>query len=128
MAADPPVGDWRGTAGSNPSLVNAEGITSIDGVATAAPYFNENKPLRDLPVMINTVAGAIGIQRALEWAEMAAAGHRRCSVGEVPARGAAARELSQVDPVPVGQGGSQAVNPGMSALIREGSLADQSVF
>ena len=32
-----------------PSLVNAEGIASIDGVATAAPYFNENKPLRDLP-------------------------------------------------------------------------------
>ena len=55
-----------------PSLVNADGLTSIDGVPIAPPYFNENKPLRDLPVVINTVAGATDIQRALEWAEMAA--------------------------------------------------------
>ena len=112
-----------------PSLVNAEGITSIDGVATAAPYFNENKPLRDLPVMINTVAGAIGIQRALEWAEMAA----EPGIGAVPWA-----KYLRAEPLPgsfsksilyqLAKGDQQAVNPGMSALIREGSLADRSVF
>ncbi len=55
-----------------PSLINADGLASIDGVAVAPPFFNENKPLRDQPVVINTVAGATDIQKALEWAEMAA--------------------------------------------------------
>jgi hypothetical protein len=112
-----------------PSLVNAEGITSIDGVATAAPYFNENKPLRDLPVTINTVAGAIGIQRALEWAEMAA----EPGIGAVPwAKYLRAEPLPGSFPKSIlyqlAKGDQQAVNPGMSALIREGSLANQSVF
>ena len=52
-----------------PSLINGPGITSIDGVAVAAPHFDENKPLRDQPVVINTVAGATAIQRALEFVE-----------------------------------------------------------
>ena len=112
-----------------PSLVNAEGITSIDGVAIAAPYFNENKPLRDLPVVINTAAGAIGIQRALEWAEMAA----EAGIGAVPWA-----KYLRAEPLPgsssksvlyqLAKGDQQAVNPGMSALIREGNLADRSVF
>ena len=29
-----------------------EGLTAIDGVQVQAPYFNENKPLRDLPIVI----------------------------------------------------------------------------
>ena len=78
--------------------------------------------------MINTVAGAIGIQRALEWAEMAAE----------PGIGAVAwgKDL-RAEPLPgsfpksilyqLAKGDQQAVNPGMSALIREGSLANQSV-
>src|ERR1039458_10542985 len=30
-----------------PSLINSPGITQIGGVPVVAPYFNENKPLRD---------------------------------------------------------------------------------
>lgn len=37
-----------------PSLVTADGLKTIDGVATAAPYFDEALPLRDQPPRINT--------------------------------------------------------------------------
>src|SRR5207249_6473277 len=53
-----------------PSLLNASGLTSIDGVPVGAPYFNENKPLRDQPIVINNVPGALEIQQALEFSEM----------------------------------------------------------
>jgi Bacterial virulence factor lipase N-terminal len=74
----PEHGRWnttqRGNIGRNlslriPSLINEGGLTSIDGVAIAAPFFNENKPLRNQPIVVNTVPGAIEIQEALEMAE-----------------------------------------------------------
>jgi fermentation-respiration switch protein FrsA (DUF1100 family) len=74
----PEHGRWntaqRGNIGRNlslrvPSLINEDGLTSIDGVAVAPPFFNENKPLRNRPIVVNTVAGAIEIQEALEIAE-----------------------------------------------------------
>ena len=49
-----------------PSLLNAPGITMIDGVPVNPPHFNENKPLRDQPPVTNTVEGAIDIQNAME--------------------------------------------------------------
>jgi hypothetical protein len=56
----------RQLASRVPSLINPDGLTSIDGVAVTAPFYNENKPLRNRPVVINTVAGAIDIQEAFE--------------------------------------------------------------
>src|SRR5450759_3415291 len=50
-----------------PSLINSPGITQIGGVPLVAPYFNENKPLRDLPPVINDVVGAMDIQRVLDY-------------------------------------------------------------
>jgi hypothetical protein len=112
-----------------PSLINAEGITSIDGVAVAGPHFNENKPLRDRPPVINTVAGAIAIQRALEFAEMAA----EAGIGPVPwASHLRARPLAGSYPksilVQFAKGDQNAVNPGTTALLREGDLVDRATF
>lgn len=45
-----------------PSLLNGPGITQIGGQALAAPYFNENKPMRNVPPVTNDVAGAMEIQ------------------------------------------------------------------
>jgi len=45
-----------------PSLLNGPGITQIGGLALAAPYFNDNKPMRNVPPVINDVAGAMEIQ------------------------------------------------------------------
>jgi hypothetical protein len=53
-----------------PSLINPPGLTEIDGVPIDGPYFNENKPLRNEAAVINTIEGAIEIQRALEFSEM----------------------------------------------------------
>jgi hypothetical protein len=49
-----------------PNLLNAPGVTSIDGVPVVEPLFNENLPSRGKPVLVNNVAGAIPIQQKFE--------------------------------------------------------------
>ena len=77
-ATSPEYGRWnvnqrsalgRQLAARVPSLINEGGLTSIDGVPIAPPYFNENKPLRNRPALVNTVMGAIEIQEAFEMRE-----------------------------------------------------------
>jgi hypothetical protein len=116
-------------AARTPSLVNLPGLTEIDGVAVGAPYFNENKPLRNQPPVINTVEGAADIQRVLEYAEMVA------DTGLTPA--VWARHLRE-EPLPgmyaksvlylFATGDQQAVNPGTSLLLRAGNLVDRVVY
>jgi hypothetical protein len=112
-----------------PSLINTDGLTSIDGVAVAGPHFNENKPLRDQPIVINTIPGAIAIQRALEFAEMAA----ESGIGPVPwakylrakpLPGSHARSIL----LQLAKGDQNAVNPGTTAIIREGGLEDVTTY
>ena len=97
----------RRAAARVPPLINAGGITSIDGVAVAAPHFNENKPLRDQPV----------VDQHRRWRDGHSAGagvrrdgrgnwHRHGSVGEVPARAPLAGSYPKVDPLSDGEGGS----------------------
>jgi Bacterial virulence factor lipase N-terminal len=114
-----------------PSLIKrrrSPGLTKIDGVAVAGPHFNENKPLRDQPPVINTIRRAIKIQRALEFAEMAS------EPGPTPvvwARHLREAPLAGLYPKSViylfAKGDQQAVNPGTSALIRAGNLADRTL-
>ena len=111
-----------------PSLINAPGLTSIDGVLVAAPHFDENKPLRDQPPVVNTVAGAMEIQKALEQAEMAAEG-----IGAVPwAKYLFAAPLTRSYPKSIlyllGRGDQNAVNPGTSAIVREGGLESRTIL
>jgi len=111
-----------------PSLINAPGLTAIDGVPTGAPHFDENKPLRDQPTVVNTVGGAIEIQQAFEFAEMA---------GEAGTAVPWARHL-RADPLPgsypkgvllqMARGDQTAVNPGTSVIVREGQLADSTTL
>ncbi len=127
LAADPAVG--ASLQARIPSLINAPGLTSIDGVPTASPHFNVNKPLRNQPFVINDVAGAMEIQQALEFAELAA----EAGIGAVPW----ARYLRS-EPLPgshskailcqFATGDQQAVNPGATAVIREGNLADATTL
>jgi hypothetical protein len=112
-----------------PSLINADGLTSIDGVAIGPPFFDENKPLRDLPVVINTVAGATEIQRVLEWAEMAG----ESGISAVPwAKYLRSEPLPGSFPKSIlyqfAIGDQQAVNPGASQLIREANLLDRTTL
>jgi hypothetical protein len=116
-------------ADRTPPLINSPGLTDIDGVAVGGPYFNENKPLRNQPPVINTVTGAMDIQRGLEYAEMVA------DTGLTPA--VWARHLRE-DPLPgmyaksvlylFAAGDQQAVNPGTSVLLRAGNLLDRTIY
>jgi hypothetical protein len=116
-------------AARTPSLINSSGLTEIDGVAIGGPYFNENKPLRNQPAIINTLEGAIEIQQALEYSEMVS------EPGLSPvmwARHLREEPLSGLYPKSViyqfATGDQQAVNPGTTALLRAGNLADRTLY
>ena len=112
-----------------PSLINSPGLTEIDGVPVGGPHFNENKPLRNQATVINTVQGAIEIQKALEFSEMVSesgltpvvwARHLR----EVPLPGLYPKSVIYQ----FATGDQQAVNPGTSALMRAGNLEDRTLY
>jgi hypothetical protein len=112
-----------------PSLINSLGLTEIDGVSVPGPYFNENKPLRNQAAVINTIEGAIEIQKALECSEMVSesgltpvvwARHLR----ELPLPGLYPKSVIYQ----FATGDRQAVNPGTTTLIRAGNLADRTIY
>jgi Bacterial Ig-like domain len=111
-----------------PSLLNAPGITTIDGVAINPPHFNENKPLRDQPPVTNTVEGAIDIQNAMElheWGQQSGQSPLPWAryLREAPLPGLLPKSLL----ILFGRGDQNAINPGTSALLRAGNLADRTV-
>jgi pimeloyl-ACP methyl ester carboxylesterase len=111
-----------------PSLINAPGLTSIGGVAVAGPFFNENMPLRNLPAVINSVAGAMAIQEFFErteWVGMSAdpsayAPHLR----KAPLPGVPIKQVLIV----FSKGDETVANPWTTAIIRAGDLADRTIL
>jgi hypothetical protein len=148
--------DWTNTTGRRsaeiggdlasrtPSLTNAPGITSIDGVPVSGPSFNENLPLRDgLPLKVgladgttrviqspvmNTMPGAMAIQEALEnreWVHMIGdpvsyAPHLR----KDPLAGMPAKSML----IQFAKGDQNVTNPRTTALLRAGDLADRATL
>lgn len=111
-----------------PSLINAPGVTAIDGVTMPPPHFDENKPAWGAAPVMNTLAGAIEIQEAMELAEMASqsgitpvvwAPHLR----ERPLAGLPARPVLFQS----AEGDQNAVSIGTNAILRAGGLADSAV-
>jgi hypothetical protein len=127
-----------------PSLLNAPGVSALEGVAVGTPFFNENLPLRDgIPLtvrladgtdqviqspVINTVPGAMAIQQALEdqeWAMMAGdqlayAPHLR----KAPLPGVPAKSVI----VQFAKGDQTVSNPTATALLRAADLTDRATF
>jgi hypothetical protein len=114
--------------GRVPSLLNSPGIDVLDGVPVGPPRWNENKPLRKLPPVVNTVAGAMQIQEVIdrtEWAfqpgnSLAYAPHlRREPLAGVPARPVLLQfaKGDQISP-----------NPAMTAFLRASGLANRTTF
>ena len=107
-----------------PSLINSPGVTQIGGLSVPAPFFNENKPLRNLPPVINDVAGAMDIQRMLDYeiwinqpADAAAyAPHLR----KAPLSGMTARPILLL----MARGDQTVPVPAQTTLLRAGNLAD----
>jgi hypothetical protein len=115
-------------AARTPSVINAGGLTSLDGVAVGPPFFNENIPLRNLPPVINDVAGALDIQEVLERAEWVS------QAGDAAAYAPYLRKnpLPGVSPksvlIQVCKGDETAPNPRNTAIIRAGALADRTTY
>jgi hypothetical protein len=113
-----------------PSLLNAvDGLTAIDGVPVQAPYFNENKPLRDLPIVINNVPGALEIQHVLELSEMVSESGLSPALWsrylrEAPLPGSYPKSVVYMFAL----GDRTSVNPGTSLLLRAGDLADRTIY
>jgi hypothetical protein len=131
-------------AARTPSLINSPGITAIGGMSVAGPWFNENLPLRDgLPLtvrltdgttqviqspVVNTVAGAMEIQKVLEWREwvsqtanpVAFAPHLR----KDPLPGVPVRPVLFQFAI----GDQIAPNPTNAAILRAGDLADRATI
>jgi len=111
----PLVGQLLGTR--VPSLINIGGI-----------FFNENLPLRNQPPVINTVPGAIAIQKMIdngEWTGQAGdpvayAPHLRRD----PLEGMSSKPII----IQFAKGDQTVPNPAASALLRAGDLADRATY
>jgi hypothetical protein len=108
-----------------PSLLNSPGIEVIDGVPVGGPHFNENKPLRNLPALINATDGAVDIQKAFEMHEWGQESGQSPIVWAPyvrrgPLEGLHAKSVLYQ----FAAGDQQANNPGTTALLRAGDLAD----
>jgi hypothetical protein len=115
-------------AARSPSLINPDGLTEIGGVPVGPSHFNENKPLRNEPPVINTVAGAMAIQEVIdkwEWAQqsgdpLAYAPH----LHKAPLAGMLAKSVI----FQFAKGDRTIPNPVTTALLRAGDLADRATF
>ena len=103
-----------------PSLIN---LNDPSGIA-----FNENIPLRDQPAVVNDVAGAMDIQKYLDYSEWAQ------QAGNPVAYAAYIRKhpLGGNTPKPVifqfAKGDQTVPNPTASAIIRAGDLTGQTTY
>jgi hypothetical protein len=127
-----------------PSLLNAPGVSVLDGLQVLPPTFDENFPLRDqIPFVVqlegggtreiqspitNSIPGAMALQQMFErfeWVSQAGspvayAPHIR----KAPLRGMPARNVLYV----TFKGDETAPNPTTTAILRAGGLTDRTMY
>jgi hypothetical protein len=109
-----------------PSLLNPpHGITSIDGVAVAAPHFDENMPLRNEAVRVNTIPGAMDIQRAVDRIAWAAQIVNTIAVAPSLRRAPPAGVRARPFIVQWARSDQVASNPSAAEIVRAGDFADR---
>jgi len=142
------LGQTAGTAVVSHGLLNAPGITSLDGLTVPAPYFNENMPLRDgVPLNVtvlladgttenrviqspvtNDVVGAMEIQQVFDNWEWVSLGGDPLAYAPYlrkdPLPGVDAKSVL----VQFAKGDVYAENPTTTAFLRAGELADQATY
>ena len=111
-----------------PSLLNGPGITQIGGLAVATPHFNENMPLRNVPPVINDVAGAMEIQavfaRQLWSGQPGETGVYAPHLQKKPLDGGGARSVL----VQFAKGDLSVPVPAGMALVRAGGLEKSTTY
>ena len=122
----PAVGAYLGSR--VPSLLNSPGLTNIGGIPVSEPFFNEDIPLRNQPVVTNDVEGASQLQRLfdrIEWVQQSGDGSayaahiRKRTLAGVPAKAVL---------VHLATGDLTAPNPRTTEMIRAGDLADRVTY
>jgi hypothetical protein len=103
-----------------PPLVNVGGATGLE--------FNENIPLRNLPPVTNTVAGAMPIQLALERAEWVQQTGNPVAYAPYITKRPLAGNAPKPVLVQIAKGDQVVTNPTNSALIRAGDFAARTTY
>jgi hypothetical protein len=114
--------------GINRNLVEAQLAARVPSLDTPGPGFNDNFPLRDQPIVINSVDGAMAIQDYIdnnEWALQSSdivpfASRLRAE----PLAGSAPRAVL----INIAKGDQTVPNPAASKVIRAGDLSDVTMF
>jgi hypothetical protein len=111
-----------------PSLLNSPGLTEWGGIPVNPPYFNENIPLRNQPIVTDHVDGAMDIQKYMEnVAWLAASGDGASYVPHIrkePLLGNSPKSVLFM----MQKGDQSAPNPRSTQLARAGGLADVTTF
>jgi hypothetical protein len=111
-----------------PSLLNSPGLTTFAGLPVTAPFFNENIPLRNLPIVTTHVDGAMDIQRYfdnIEWITASGDGVSYSpNIRKEPLPGNSPKALL----ANFGRGDQTAPNPRETQLVRAGGYADVTTF
>jgi hypothetical protein len=111
-----------------PSLLNSPGLTEWGGIPVSPPYFNENIPLRNQPIITDHVDGAMDIQKYfdnLAWISNSGDGASYAPhVRKEPLAGLLPKTIL----VNFGKGDQSAPNPRTTQLLRAGAYADAATF
>jgi hypothetical protein len=107
-----------------PSILNSPGLTIWGGIPVGPPFFNENIPLRNLPIVTTHVDGAFEIQRYMDNVEWVAGSGDGASyvphIRKEPLPGNSAKSILFM----IQKGDQSAPNPRSTQLARAGDLAD----
>ena len=125
----PRLGAFRGLTGLSLALRQPQLLNLAPTAVLPVPFnFNENMPLRDLPVVVNTVPGAAAIQQVLERNEWVQQAGNPVSYAPLirkdPPRGHAAKPVI----FQYAKGDGTVPNPTSSAILRAGALADRATY
>lgn len=127
-----------------PSLLNPPGVTSLDGLPTPGPHFNENLPLRHgLPLgvrladgtshtvqspVVNAVPGAMAVQQVLERVEWAHMPADPAAFAPYLRKAPLASRSERPVIVQFAKGDLSVPNPATTAILRAGGLADRATY
>jgi hypothetical protein len=111
-----------------PSLINPNGLREFGGIPVEPPFFNENKPFRDQPILVNDVPGALEIQALfenVEWInQQGEAGAFAPHIRKMPLTGVSGKPVI----IQFAKTDQSLPNPRESAFVRAGDFADVTTY
>ena len=111
-----------------PSLLNSPGLTEWGGIPVTPPYFNENIPLRNQPIVTDHVDGAMDIQKYFDrvaWISNSGDGAPYAPhIRKDPLTGVSPKAIL----INFGKGDLNAPNPRTTQLLRAGGYADAATY